>query len=59
MEKENKFPEAMNDMGTPAEMSPVKDITDADSKAPMVEVNQPVDAQDPLEIRSRGSVTVL
>ncbi|MEH7548001.1 MULTISPECIES: hypothetical protein [Bacillaceae] len=53
MEKQNKFPIPMNDMGEPSEMSP-----ENESKAPMVEVNQPTDTQDPLEIRDRASVTV-
>ena len=56
VDKQNEFPSAMNDMGEPAEMSPVND---SQSMAPMVEVNQPTEPQDPLEIRDRASVTVL
>ena len=56
MDKQNEFPSAMNDMGEPAEMSPVND---SQSMAPMVEVNQSTEPQDPLEIRDRASVTVL
>ena len=56
MDKQNKFSSSMNDMGEPAEMSPVND---SQSRAPMVEVNKPTEPQDPLEIRDRASVTVL
>ena len=56
MDKQNNFPSAMNDMGEPAEMSPAND---SQSRAPMVEVNQSTEPQDPLEIRDRASVTVL
>ncbi|WP_180960415.1 hypothetical protein [Neobacillus cucumis] len=54
MEKQNKFPVPMNDMGEPTEMNPVNE-----SKAPMVEVNQSVETQDPVEIRDHASVTVI
>jgi hypothetical protein len=50
--KENDFQGAMNDMGTPKEMSPVKDITGTESDAPILEVNRPVETQDMLEIRN-------
>jgi hypothetical protein len=56
VDKQNNFPSAMNDMGEPAEMSPAND---SQSRAPMVEVNQSTEPQDPLEIRDRASVTVL
>jgi len=56
VDKQSKFPSAMNDMGETVEMSPVND---SQSRAPMVELNQPTEPQDPLEIRDRASVTVL
>ncbi|MEH7095578.1 hypothetical protein [Neobacillus vireti] len=56
MDKQNNFPSAMNNMGEPAEMNPQKN---SQSRAPMVEVNQSTEPQDPLEIRDRSSVTVL
>jgi len=58
--KQNKFPLAMNDMGVPAEISPIqKDISNTESKEPIVEVNQPFKSQDPLEIRNPLSVTLI
>lgn len=56
MDKQNNFPSAMNDMGEPAEMTPADD---SQSRAPMLEVNQSTEPQDPLEIRDRASVTLL
>ena len=58
LDKENNFPNAMNDLGTPAEMSPIKNISDTEAE-PIVEVSQPLKSQDPLEVRSPGSVTVI
>ncbi|MEH7417939.1 hypothetical protein V7266_21940 [Neobacillus drentensis] len=54
MDKQNKFSTSMNDMGEPSEMSPINE-----SEAPMVEVNQPTETQDPLEIRDSASVTII
>ena len=56
MDKQNTFPSAMNDMGEPAEMTPAND---SQSRVPMVEVNQPTEPQDPVEIRDRASITVI
>jgi hypothetical protein len=41
----------MNDTGEPSEMSPIKDIANTETKVPVVEVNRPIEAQDPLEVR--------
>jgi len=52
LEKENKFPVPMNDMGEPQEMSPAADK----SETPFIEVDQPIQSQDPLEIRDSSAV---
>lgn len=57
--KQNRVPLAMNDVGVPSEMSPMNEITNSDSKLPIIEVNQPVESKDPLEIRNPSSVTVI
>ena len=59
MDKQNKFPLAMNDMGVPAEMSPISDLSSKESNDPILEVNQPLKSLDPLEVRNPGSVTVI
>lgn len=56
VDKQN-LPFAMKDMGVPAEMSPIKDISNTESRDPFVEVNQPITSQDPLEIRDPSSQT--
>lgn len=50
--KQNNFPTAMNDMGQPSEMTPLKDGTNVEAKSPMVEVNRPIESHGPLEVRS-------
>lgn len=52
MAKQNEFPSAMNDTGMPTEMSPAKDLTNTETNTPIVEVNQPWESQDLLEIRN-------
>jgi len=53
MAKENNFPDAMNDMGTPKEMSPAKEITGTETDAPILEVSRPVESPDMLEVRNQ------
>jgi hypothetical protein len=50
--KQNNFPTAMNDMGQPSEMTPLKDGTNVEAKSPMVEVNRPIESHGPLEVRN-------
>ncbi|WP_042353609.1 hypothetical protein [Bacillus rubiinfantis] len=57
--KQKNFPLAMSDMGEPAEMSPIGNITNVEINSPIVEVNQPFEVKDPVEIRNQGSVTVI
>lgn len=52
MTKQNNFPAAMNDMGQPSEMTPLKDGTNVEAKSPMVEVNRPIESHGPLEVRN-------
>lgn len=59
MATQKNFPLAMTHMGEPAEMSPINDITNTEIKSPIVEVNQPLEIKDLLEIRRPRSVTVL
>ncbi|WP_223593961.1 hypothetical protein [Neobacillus bataviensis] len=59
MAKQKNSPSAMKDMGVPTEMSPINDLSGNESNEPIIEVNQPVKSQDPLEIRTPGSVTVI
>lgn len=57
--KSKDFPLAMNDMGEPTEMSPIGNITNVEIKSPIVEVDQPFEVKDPVEIRNQESVTVI
>ena len=50
--QENRFPPAMRDLGTPEEMSPRTDgLGLSDAAPPIVEVNRPVAAGEPTEVR--------
>jgi len=57
MAKQNHFPLAMTNTGEPLEMGPKKGITSADSGPPILEVTQPIETKEPLEIRTPSSVT--
>lgn len=48
---EKQYPPAMLDMGTPTEMSPIRDVTNSSGELPMVEIRQPIQAGEPWEIR--------
>ncbi|UFJ39084.1 hypothetical protein LOK74_13470 [Brevibacillus humidisoli] len=51
-DRENRFPPAMQDVGTPEEMSPTEGITESYNETPpIVEVNRPLSAGEPTEIR--------
>ena len=41
----------LND-GLPSESSPIRDITNTDSRTPIIEVNQPVELHGPFEFRN-------
>lgn len=47
-----RYPEAMRDMGTPAEMSPIEDITGEPDDAAFVEVTRPMNVGEPAELDS-------
>lgn len=57
--KQNRVPLAKSDEGVPSEMSPIKEITNPDLNTPIVEVNQPIESKDPLEIKNPSAVTVI
>jgi hypothetical protein len=60
MAKDRRFPSAMNNVGEPENMSPINELTNrSDSKPPVVEINKPLETEDPLEIREPGSVTLI
>lgn len=59
MAKKNYFPLALMNTGEPSEMSPKKGITSDDSGPPILEVTQPLEPKEPLEIRQPSSVTVI
>lgn len=59
MAKQNTFPLAMNNMGEPSEMSPIRDITYSESRSPILEVTEPLESKEPFEIRNPSSVTVI
>ena len=59
MAKQKNSPSAMNDMGVPAEMSPISDTSGKESNEPILEENQPLKSQDPFDMRTPGSVTVI
>ncbi|MGG1677799.1 hypothetical protein ACIFOT_18845 [Neobacillus sp. NRS-1170] len=59
MDKQNKYPTAMNDKGVPTEMSPIRDISSMESNEPILESESTLKSLDPLEIRTPGSVTVI
>lgn len=60
MSKENnKFPLAMTNIGEPSEMSPIKKFTNAESGSPFIEITQPLESKELLEIRNPSSVTLI
>ncbi|MCM3668990.1 hypothetical protein M3181_08245 [Mesobacillus maritimus] len=59
MAKQNHVPLAMMNTGEPSEMSPSKGITSAGFWPPILEVTQPLETKEPLEIRQPSSETVI
>lgn len=59
MAKQNNFPLAMTNMGEPSEMIPIKEVTYSESVSPIIEVTQPLESKEPLEIRKPSSVTLI
>lgn len=57
MAKQNNFPFAMMNMGEPSEMSPKTGINSAETGPPILEVTQPLEPKEPLEIRQPSSAT--